>query len=244
MTTPDIKHRAAEAIHQFNIYLSDADMTRNIHELKINLLRYERINSRHCVPCEDDILIKRTEKLENTNAFLNAVQTNNVEYLEKLYEKGYAPSGYKDISFRVAVDYESVDCLFFLYTGKCYNINVAGLAGILEIIAEKGTPSLFDKVIEKYYDYIVDNKSITTEVSNKPYTIADFYKDQHYINLTKVMLYSLKNMNIQMILHLLDNDKYKDQIDFDTLYKRHDKLYHPNDKNNYTVSSLLTRQYK
>jgi len=245
MTTPDIKYRAAEAIHEFNRYLSYGNRVRDIHELKINLLGYKRINSRWCDPPDDeDRLIKSTERLKDENSFLYAVMNNRVEYLEELYKKGYAPSGYKDVSYRVAVHFESADCLFFLYSIQCYNINTAGLTGIMDIIAEMGTPSLFDKVIEKYYNYIVDNRSITTEESNKPYTIADFYKDQHYINLTEVMLLSLKNMNIQMILHLLDTDKYKEQIDFDILYTRHDKLYFPNDNNNYTTSSLLTRLYK
>jgi len=245
MPSQDIEYKAAEAIHQFNIYLGYANRTRDIHQLKIHCLGYEKLNSRACIPPKDENkLIKAIEWLENENKFLHAIVNDRVEYLEELYEKGYAPCHYKDVSYKVAVRFESVDCLFFLYSNRCYNIKVAGLAGLIEVISETGTPFLFDKVVEKYYNYIVDNKSTSTTVSNKHYTIADFYKDQHYINFTEVMLKSLMNMNLKMILHLLDNDKYKDQIDFDTLYKIHRKLYYPHDKSNYTVSALLTRLYK
>jgi len=234
-------HRASNAIHQFNIYLGYVNRGRSIKELEDNCLRYKRITTNYSSPPDDNVLLDRTEQLGKVNQFLDAIMNNNILYLEELYEKGYAPGYYRDTPYRLAVRWNSSDCLFFLYSNNCYNIKTAGLNGIMDIIAEMGTPELFDKIIEKYYNYIVDNKSIDTRPSNEPYTVADFYKDQDYINFTKVMLMSLKYSNMFMCLHLLNTEKYKEQIDFDTLYKIHDKLYmNYLHENSYTVSSLLT----
>jgi len=242
-----IDYQGLIAITQFNSYLVEVNMKRSIQELRENLLYLRKKSS---YPTEEE-LKKSIDIINNNNEFLSAIPNDNIDYLKKLYEKGYDLDHYKSTSLRLAVKWGSIDCLFFLETKHCYNINTCGLNGLMNIVAELGTPNLFDKIIERYFNLIVDYKKEQSQFNkqddNKEYTIADFYNDQNYIDFTEVLHWSLKYGNMFLTLHLLDTEKYQKYINYDKLKQNTEKTFYPtdykclDDSHKYSINVLLER---
>ena len=242
-----IHYEGLIAITEFNSYLAEVDSKRSRQELRENLLHITKYSN----PTEEE-LQKSINRINNNNTFLSTISNDNINYLKELYEKGYDLGHYKDTSIRLAVKWGSLDCLFFLKTKHCYNINTCGLSGLMNIVAELGSPTLFDKIIERYFNLIVDYKKeqFNEKDDNKEYTIAEFYNDQNYINFTKVLKWSLNYGNMFLTLHLLDTEKYQQYINYDELKQNTEKTFYPfdfkfykcsDDSHKYSINILLER---
>ena len=244
-----IDYQGLIAINEFNSYLAEVGRKRSISELRENLLWITKHNN----PIEDE-LKKSIDIINNNNTFLSAISNDNITYLQELYEKDYHLGAYKDTSLRLAVKWGSIECLFYLYTKQCYNINTCGLNGLMRIVAELGSPTLFDKIIERYYNLIINYKKEQSQFykkeDNKEYTIADFYNDQNYIDFTDVLLWSLKYGNMFLTLHLLDTEQYQKYINYDELKQNTEKTFYPfdfkfykcsDDSHKYSINILLER---
>lgn len=198
---------------KFNYYLCLVDSGRSISELATNW--FASIEPEHI-------------------QILESIKLGDLEKLKEL-NKTHRIGCYKDIQLRLAVKYEHINIICYLVNYRYYNIKHAGLSGLMQIIAENGSPNIFDQVINIYKKFILNDDFKEHEPINpQNYTVYDFYQQQNIIDFEYLFKWALYFNNEELLLHIFKNKNIMRLIDSENIIENGKAPYLHDDKDRCT----------
>jgi len=150
--------RTMKELWQFNFYLGLVGDQRTMKELGVNLKSMD------------------SKELQ----ILDSIYHGYIDQLKMLHEHEYTLKRYKDLQYKLAVKFDHIDIAEYLYLSKSYNINNAGLNGLMHTIAKYGSEEMFNYFFNKYEGHF-------HEVDLEIISERDLYKAQEYVDLTIVL---------------------------------------------------------
>lgn len=199
---PSYKHYV-DLCMQFSSYLNEV----RLDSIDINLYSQDILTNMWA--------LITPEKIE----ILKCIKLGDIEGIKNLHQQNYKITSYKNIQFELAVKYEHIDMIFYLLESRSYNLNYAGLKGLLRIVCSIGSVNLFEQIIKKYKSKILNDVYKGHVVKNN-YTIYDYYQQQNIVEFEDILYDSLRDKNDKFIEYIIKNSEIMKLVDYDNIISK------------------------